>query len=63
MKASELRQKDKTELQALLVAESRQHFVNRMHKGEEGQKTHQFKLMRRNIARILTILKEKEASV
>ena len=59
MKASELRQKSKDELGALLLDLSRERFNLRMQKGT-GQlsKPAQVKQVRRDIARIQTILKE-----
>ncbi|GAB6139403.1 50S ribosomal protein L29 [Methylosoma difficile] len=59
MKASELRQKSKDELQSLLNDLSREKFTLRMQKAT-GQlsKSHQVKVVRRDVARIQTILKE-----
>jgi large subunit ribosomal protein L29 len=59
MKASELRQKTKNELETLLIDLSRDKFNLRMQKGT-GQlsKSHQIKVVRRDVARIHTILKE-----
>ena len=59
MKASELRQKSKDELGALLLELSRERFNLRMQKGT-GQlsKPAQIKQVRRDIARIQTILTE-----
>lgn len=59
MKASELRKKSKEELGALLLDLSRERFNLRMQKGT-GQlsKSAQVKQVRRDIARIHTILKE-----
>ncbi len=59
MKASELRQKTKEELNAMLVESAREQFNLRMQKGT-GQlaKPDQVKKVRRNIARIHTILNE-----
>lgn len=61
MKATELRQKSVEELNKELLALSKEQFNLRMQKGiSEMRKTHLFKLVRRGIARIKTILKEKE---
>jgi large subunit ribosomal protein L29 len=59
MKASELRQKSKDELGALLLDLSRERFNLRMQKGT-GQlsKPDQVKRVRRDVARIQTILNE-----
>lgn len=59
MKASELRQKSKDDLGALLLELSRERFNLRMQKGT-GQlsKPAQVKKVRRDIARIHTVLKE-----
>ena len=59
MKASELRQKSKDELESILLKMSREQFNLKMQKGT-GQlsKPDQVKLVRRDIARIHTILNE-----
>jgi len=59
MKATELRQKSKEELNALLLEKSREQFNLRMQKGT-GQlaKPDQVKKVRRDVARIHTILNE-----
>jgi len=59
MKASELRQKSKDELRAMLLDLSREQFNLRMQKGT-GQlsKPDQVKKVRRDVARIQTILNE-----
>jgi large subunit ribosomal protein L29 len=59
MKASELRQKSKDELGALMLDLSRERFNLRMQKGT-GQlsKPDQIKKVRRDVARIQTILNE-----
>jgi large subunit ribosomal protein L29 len=59
MKASELRQKSKDELGALILELSRERFNLKMQKGT-GQlaKPDQVKKVRRDIARIQTVLKE-----
>ena len=63
MKASELRKKSSSELESLLVDLNREKFNLRMQKGT-GQlsKTSQMKTVRRDIARIKTILTEAETS-
>jgi len=59
MKASELRQKSKDELKALLVDLSRESFNLRMQKAtRQLTKSHQIKNVRRDIARIHTLLTE-----
>ena len=60
MKASELREKSVEELNQELLALAREKFNLRMQKGT-GQvaKSHQVKEVRRNIARVKTILNEK----
>ena len=59
MKASELRQKSKDELGAMLIELSREKFNLKMQKGT-GQlsKPDQVKKVRRDVARIHTILNE-----
>ncbi len=59
MKASELRQKSKQELNTLLAELAREQFNLRMQKGT-GQiaKPDQIKKVRRDIARVQTILNE-----
>ncbi len=59
MNASELRQKSKEELNSMLLEKSREQFNLRMQKGT-GQlaKPDQMKKVRRDIARIHTILHE-----
>ncbi len=61
MKASELRQKTKEELNTMLGELSREQFNLRMQKGT-GQlaKPDQMKKVRRDVARIQTLLNEKE---
>ena len=60
MKASELRQKSVEELQQELLALLREHFNLRMQRAT-GQlsKPHLFRQVRRNIARLKTVLHEK----
>ncbi len=59
MIVSELRQKTKNELESILVELSREQFNLRMQKGT-GQlsKPDQIKKVRRNVARIYTVLNE-----
>jgi large subunit ribosomal protein L29 len=59
MKVSEIRQKTKIELRSMLLDLSREQFNLRMQKGT-GQlsKPDQMKKVRRNVARINTVLKE-----
>ena len=59
MKASELRQKNKDELNVMLTELSREQFNLRMQKGT-GQlsRPDQIKKVRRDIARVHTILKQ-----
>ncbi len=59
MKASELRQKSRDELSALLADLARESFALKMQKGT-GQltKTAQVKQVRRDVARVQTILNE-----
>lgn len=63
MKASELREKNLDELKKELLALLREHFNLRMQRASDQQfkKNHQFKIIRRNIARIKTILNERTA--
>lgn len=60
MKANELRDKSVEDLNKELLSLTREKFNLRMQKGS-GQLTrpHQMKAVRRNIARVKTILKEK----
>ena len=59
MKTSELRQKSKDELGSLLLDLSREQFNLRMQKGTaQLSKPHQVKNVRRNIARVQTVLNE-----
>jgi large subunit ribosomal protein L29 len=59
MKASELRQKSRDELSALLIELAKESFALKMQKGT-GQltKTAQVKKVRRDVARVQTILNE-----
>ena len=62
MKASELREKSVEELKQELLNLSREKFNRRMKKGTgQLERPHQLKAVRRNIARIKTILNEKQA--
>lgn len=60
MKASELQGKNLTELQASLIELLKEQFNLRMQRGS-GQmgRPHQFKQVRRNIARVKTVMNEK----
>lgn len=61
MKATELRKKSIHELNKLIIDQSMQTFKMRLQKGlGEAPKPHQVKLTRRIIARIHTIITEKE---
>lgn len=64
MKASELREKSKEELQAQLMELLREQFNLRMQKGS-GQLTRhaQIRAVRRDIARIKTIMTEQHADI
>jgi len=59
MKASELRQKSRDELSALLIELAKESFALKMQKGT-GQltKTAQVKKVRRDVARVQTVLNE-----
>lgn len=61
MDAAELRQKTSDDLQTELIALLRESFNLRMQRtpNQEFKKTHQFKIVRRNIARVKTVLNEK----
>ena len=63
MKAAELRQKKPEELESMVIDLLREQFNLRMQNGS-GQlsKPNQMKLVRRDIARIKTILKEMETT-
>lgn len=61
MKATELRNQTITELQASLSAARRDQFKLRLQKaGGEMTITHPFKQARRKVARIMTLIREKE---
>ncbi len=63
MKATELKTKSQTELKALLVSLLEEQFQLRMQKGvAESPKTHRFKAVRREIARVKTILNQQAAA-
>jgi len=63
MKANELRKKSKNELKALLLELSREGFNLKMQKAtKQLTKFHQIKNVRRDIARIHTLLTEMEGS-
>ena len=60
MKVSELKAKKSEDLQQELLALLKEQFNLRMQRGlGEQSRPHQFKVVRRNIARIKTILREK----
>lgn len=61
MKASELRTKTSEELSAEILNLTREQFNLRMKRGtDEAPKSHNFKIVRRKIAQIKTILNEKK---
>ncbi len=63
MKASELRSKSAEELRGEQVAMQKELFNLRMQRGlGQTPQTHLFKKLRRQIARIMSILREKEGS-
>lgn len=63
MKATELRSKNATELKQELLELMREQFKLRMQKSNERlNRHHQFKVIRRDIARIKTVLNEKKGS-
>lgn len=58
MKVTELRKKTKTELNEMVISLLQEQFQLRMHKGmTENPKNHLFKKVRKDVARIKTILK------
>ena len=60
MKASELRQKNRDELNKELLALLREQFNLRMQRGPgDAPRSHHFSNVRRDIARVKTILNEK----
>lgn len=59
MKSTELKTKSKAELQTVLVTLLEEQFKLRMQKGiAESPKTHFFKKVRRDIARVKTVLRD-----
>lgn len=63
MKAKELREKSVSELKASLNTARREQFKLRLTKaGGEMTETHKIKLLRRDIARINSVITEKEVS-
>lgn len=59
MKVAELKSKSKTELQAVLVSLLEEQFQLRMQKGiAESPKTHLFGKVRKDIARVKTVLRD-----
>ena len=59
MKVAELKNKSKSELETSLLSLLEEQFQLRMHKGiAESPKTHLFKKVRRDIARIKTVLRD-----
>ncbi len=61
MKVSELRDKNINELRQLLIDQQKEQFKLRMEKGMgEAPKSNVVKNLRRNVARINTIINEKE---
>ncbi len=64
MKVAELRNKSDKELNEELLGLLREQFNLRMHKGS-GQlsQNHRLKEVRRNIARVKTVLREKQAEI
>lgn len=63
MKAKELREKSVAELDSLVRDNSKTLFTMRNSKTTgEVEKTHQFALLRRDIARAKTIIREKQAA-
>jgi large subunit ribosomal protein L29 len=63
MKASELRQKSNTALTQELEALLREHFNLRVQRAtDQLSRPHQLKEVRRNIARVKTVLRERQAS-
>ncbi|OQW91904.1 MAG: 50S ribosomal protein L29 [Beggiatoa sp. IS2] len=64
MKARELRQRSMAELKQELLDLLRQHFNLRMQRASEQLKQHsQLKLIKRDIARVKTVLNEKAKAV
>jgi len=64
MEASELRSKTAKELNELLLELLREHFNLRVQKANEQLNRHtQIRLVKRNIARVKTVLNEKKRAV
>ncbi len=64
MKVSELREKNVNELRQLLIDQKKEQFMLRMEKGMgEAPKANRVKDLRRNVARLYTIINEKERQV
>lgn len=59
MKAKEYREKSAPELEQELLALRKEQFNLRMQRGAENAKTHRFGEVRRDIARIKTVLNQK----
>lgn len=60
MKANELRNKSEAELQEELIGLLKEQFNLRMQAGGgQGPRPHQFGVVRRNIARVKTVMNEK----
>lgn len=63
MKATELREKSKEELKTELLALLKEQFNLRIQKGSgQTPKSHLFRKVRHDIARLKTVLKEKEGT-
>ncbi len=63
MNTKELRNKTTDDLQAEIVAMQKELFNLRMQKGlGQSPQTHLFKKIKRNVARVKTLLREKEGS-
>ncbi len=64
MKSTELRKMNLSELQNLVTEQARQKFLMRIQRGMgESPKPHMIKQARQNLARLLTIISEKERQV
>lgn len=64
LRASDLRQKTKQDLENLVLDLRREQFNLRMQKGSgQAVKTHRFREVRQEIARIKTILREQQVEV
>ncbi len=62
MKAADLRAQTEQKLNQELIELLKEQFNLRMQKGSDGLKPHRFKKVRRNIARVKTVLQEKGSS-